>query len=377
MTTPRLERAMSHGALDALIRAGLIAALVVICFRIFHPFLNFMLWSVILAVMLYPLHRMLRARLGNRDGRAATIIVLLGVVLMAVPVYLLGVSIAESARNGMAMVHSGNFHIAPPPEKVADVPVVGPKLHAAWTQASSDLTGLVKKFLPQIKSASLGLLGKVAGFSLGLLMFLGSLIVAGIIMAWGEAGHRSSIRIASRIFGPARGESITQLCVATIRAVAQGVVGIALIQMLLVGAGFVLMGVPGAGLLALAVLLLGIMQLPATLITLPVIAYVLATQGASVGTIVFSVYVFVAGLIDNVLKPLLLGRGVSVPMPVVLIGALGGMVTGGILGLFIGPVMLAVGYELFWQWVAQEEPAAPAAALAPEVAAGTPAPAAI
>ncbi|MNE63679.1 putative inner membrane protein [compost metagenome] len=124
------------------------------------------------------------------------------------------------------------------------------------------------------------------------------------------------------------------------------------------GLGFVFKGVPGAGLLALAVLLLGIMQLPATLITVPVIAYVMATEGPNTVTIIFSIYVFVAGLVDNVLKPLLLGRGVDVPMPVVLIGALGGMVTGGILGLFIGPVVLAVGYQLFWQWVQDPPPVA-------------------
>jgi predicted PurR-regulated permease PerM len=153
------------------------------------------------------------------------------------------------------------------------------------------------------------------------------------------------------------GPQIAELCTATIRAVAQGVVGIAFIQMLLIGIGFVLMGIPGAGLLALAVLLLGIMQLPATLITIPVIVYVIATQGVSAMTVIFSVYVFVAGLADNVLKPLLLGRGVAVPMPVVLIGALGGMVTGGIIGLFIGPVLLSVGYQLFWRWV--REPAKP------------------
>jgi predicted PurR-regulated permease PerM len=123
-----------------------------------------------------------------------------------------------------------------------------------------------------------------------------------------------------------------------------------------VGLGFVLKGVPGAGLLALAVLLLGIMQLPATLITVPVIAYVFATEGPSTTTIIFAVFVFVAGLVDNVLKPLLLGRGVDVPMPVVLIGALGGMVTSGIIGLFIGPVILAVGYQLFWQWVQDRPP---------------------
>jgi predicted PurR-regulated permease PerM len=126
--------------------------------------------------------------------------------------------------------------------------------------------------------------------------------------------------------------------------------------MLLIGIGFVVMGVPGAGLLTLAVLLIGIMQLPATLITIPVIIFVIVTNGFSTATIAFAVYVFVAGLVDNVLKPLLLGRGVAVPMPVVLIGALGGMVSGGVIGLFIGPVMLAVGYQLFWRWV-RDQPA--------------------
>ena len=170
-------------------------------------------------------------------------------------------------------------------------------------------------------------------------------------MAYAEGATRASERIAGRLFGADRGHRIAVLCTATIRAVAQGVVGIAFIQMVLVGVAFVLMGVPAAGILALLVLLLGIMQVPASLVTIPVIIYVFATKGFDVGTIVFGVWVFVAGLVDNVLKPLLLGRGVEVPMPVVLIGALGGMVTMGVVGLFIGPVLLAVGYQLFWAWV--------------------------
>jgi len=120
---------------------------------------------------------------------------------------------------------------------------------------------------------------------------------------------------------------------------------------LLVGIGFVLLGIPGAGLLSLVVLVLGIAQLPATLVTIPVLIFVFANGDADVRTIVLAIYIFIAGLADNVLKPLLLGRGVDVPMPVILIGALGGMVTKGVIGLFMGPVILAVGYELFWQWV--------------------------
>jgi predicted PurR-regulated permease PerM len=191
-------------------------------------------------------------------------------------------------------------------------------------------------------------------------------------MAFGESGHRSATEAVSRITDPEEGPKITALCTATIRAVAQGVIGIAFIQMMLVGVAFVLMGIPGAGLLCLAVLLLGIMQLPAALLTIPVIVLVLSNQGVNTTTIIFAIYTFIAGLADNVLKPIMLGRGVDVPMPVVLIGALGGMVTGGVIGLFIGPVVLAVGYELYWQWVRDTPAGAPnAEAAVVEAAAST------
>ena len=359
LPAPPFEEVLSRGLLDVLIRAGLIAALVLLCFQIFHPFLHLMLWSIILAITLYPLQRMLKSKLGNRDGRTATLIVLIAIAVLMVPIYLLGTSMTHSVQSALVVVKSGEFHIPPPDESVASWPFVGRKLYDLWVQGAADLTGVAQKFAPQLKAIGLTVLSKLAGLGMGLLLFVVALIIAGIFMAYGENGTRASVQIASRISGPQRGPKIAQLCTATIRAVAQGVVGIAFIQMLLIGVGFALMGVPGAGLLALAVLLLGIMQLPATLITLPVIVFVFVTQGASLATIVFAIYVFIAGLADNVLKPLLLGRGVDVPMPVVLLGALGGMVTGGIIGLFIGPVVLAVGYQLFWQWV-EDQPEAEA-----------------
>jgi predicted PurR-regulated permease PerM len=345
------EKILSQSLLDALIRAGLIAVLAIACYQVFHPFLDLMLWSLILAITLYPLQIRLRTALGTSEGRTATLIVALAVGILVVPIYLLGTSMAASVQGALATVRDGGLHIPPPSDSVATWPVVGKPLYDFWLQAATDLTSLTQQFAGQFKEVSLVLLGKLAGFGIGLLLFIAALLIAGIFMAYGESGHRSAVQVAARVFGPSRGASVAALCTATIRAVAQGVVGIAFIQMLLIGIAFVLMDVPGAGLLALAVLVFGILQLPATFITLPVIAFVLATEGASVGTIAFSIYVFVAGLVDNVLKPLLLGRGVDVPMPVVLIGALGGMVTSGIIGLFIGPVVLAVGYQLFWQWV--------------------------
>ncbi|NBA97620.1 AI-2E family transporter [Pseudomonas sp. R5(2019)] len=353
------EKAFSRGLLDVLIRAGLIVVLVLFCFEIFRPFRDLLLWSLILAIALYPLQGRLKGMLGYKDGLIATLIVLISIGILLVPIYLLGTSIVDSVEHVIGVVKSDSFQIAPPADSVADWPLVGKRLHGVWLQAATDLPGLTEKYIPQIKGISLALLSKLAGVGMGFLIFICALIIAGILMAHGEGGSRSAVQIASRISGPAKGPQMAGLCTATIRAVALGVVGIAFIQMLLVGVGFVLKGIPGAGLLALAVLLLGIMQLPATLITIPVIVFVFATEGVSTVGIVFAIYVFVAGLVDNVLKPLLLGRGVDVPMSVVLIGALGGMVTSGILGLFIGPVVLAVGYQLFWQWV-QDPPQASA-----------------
>lgn len=349
--TPPPELQFSRNLLDTFIRAALIAILVYSCYQVFHPFLSMMLWALILGVTLYPLHCMVRARLGNNDGRAASLLVVVAIAVLLVPVYFLGASLTESVQAAIETVKGGTVHIPPPPASVEEWPVIGKQLYSFWANAASDLTGVIKSMAPHLKGFTLGLLSKLAGVGVGFLIFIGALFIAGVMMAYGESGKKSAIRIADRIIGTDRSDSFITLCTATIRAVAQGVIGIAFIQMVVIGIGFVVMGIPGAGLLAMGVLLLGIMQLPVPLITIPVIGFVFFTEGATVVTIIFAIYTFLGGLLDNILKPMLLGRGVDVPMPVILIGALGGMLAGGIIGLFIGPVVLAVGYKLFWQWV--------------------------
>jgi predicted PurR-regulated permease PerM len=352
MTDPPLV-ALGSGKhlLDVLIRAGLIFVLVTFCYEIFHPFLNLMLWSVILAVTLYPLNLLLAVKLGGRSGWAALILVILGLACLMVPLSLLGASIVDSVQGAMQSVETGTFEIPAPSSNVESWPLIGPPLYKIWLHASQDLSWAFQQVMPHLKDWARVVLHQAAGVGAGIVVFVLALIVAGVIMANGAAGHRTAVAIASRISNPQRGPQIVALCTATIRAVAQGVVGIAFIQMLLIGVGLVVMGIPAAGIIALLVLLLGITQLPVLLITVPVVIYAFAHYGADAGTIIFAIWMIVAGLSDNVLKPLLLGRGVAVPMPVILIGALGGMVTGGIIGLFIGPVLLAVGYELFISWV--------------------------
>jgi len=350
---PEDDRRLARLLLDVLIRAGLILVLVMLCYRIFSPFLVLMVWALILAITIYPLHRALAARLGGRRGWAATLITLLGVVLIVAPTAVLLDSMGDSVHRLVSEVQQGTLQVPPPKPSVTEWPVVGTKIHAYWQQAHDNLPALVKSLQPKIGELAKEALAMVASIGGGILAFVAAFIIAGIIMAFGEAGAHAGRAIFARIFGSERGDEFTVLSVATIRAVAQGVIGIAFIQAILVGLCLLVAGVPLAGLLAVVVLVLGIAQVPALLVTLPAIAYLWMSGDYGTGeAALYSVLLFVAGMADNVLKPLMLGRGVDAPMPVILLGALGGMAAAGILGLFVGAVLLALGYQIFMSWVA-------------------------
>lgn len=361
-----LERRIADRLLDVLIRAGLILAMVMLCFRIFSPFLSLMVWALILAVTLYPLQRSFAGKLGGRQGLAATLIVIVGIVLIVVPTSVLVNSLGDSVHQLVGNLQKNSLQIPAPRPDVAEWPLVGERVYATWSKAHADLPALVHKLQPQIADlAKLGL-GIVAGIGGGLLKFLASFVIAGIIMAFGESGSRASRAIFERIAGVARGGEFSVLATATVRAVAQGVIGVAFIQSIIVGLALLVAGVPWAGALAGIVLVLGIAQVPALIVTLPAIGYIwYSGEHASAAAIGYTILLFVSGMADNVLKPLMLGRGVDAPMPVILLGALGGMAAAGILGMFVGATLLALGYQIFMGWVAAN-PDRPAEAAAQE-----------
>lgn len=347
-----LEERLSRRLLDTFIRAGLVLALVLLCFHFFSPFLTMMLWALILAVTLYPLHQMLANRIGGRQGWAATLIVLLGLGLIVAPTVMLASSFGDSLQELINDVRDNTLEISAPPASIADLPIVGKKLHAAWSLAHADLPAFTKSMQPKIGELATRALGIVASIGGGLLKFLFSFIIAGIMMAFGESGARAIRASLERIAGIALGGEYATLATATVRAVASGVIGIACIQALLVGVVLTIAGIPFAGVLAVVVLVLGVAQVPALLVTLPAIAWMwLSGDYATVPAIVYSILLIVSGTADNVLKPLMLGRGVDAPMPVILLGALGGMATTGILGMFVGATALALGYQIFMRWV--------------------------
>jgi predicted PurR-regulated permease PerM len=347
-----LEQRIASKVTDVFIRLGMVVALALLCYRAISPFLTLLIWSLILAVALYPLHEAVARKVGGRHGLAAMLIALLGLALIVAPSAVLMGSLGDSVHQFIRNVQTNAVQVPAPSDALATWPFVGPRLHSLWSQAHANLPALVQSLQPQLGDIAKSVLGFVGGIGVGLLQFLAAFIIAGIIMAFGEAGAQANLAIFQRVLGKARGAEFAKLSTATIRAVAQGVIGVAFIQAIIVGLCLLVAGIPWPGLLALVVLVLGIAQVPSLIVTLPAIAYLwwTGTHG-NFEAIAYTVLLLVAGMADNVLKPLMLGRSVEAPMVVILLGALGGMAAAGILGMFVGATLLTLGYKIFMNWV--------------------------
>ncbi|MEN9808340.1 MAG: hypothetical protein RL756_2860 [Pseudomonadota bacterium] len=352
MDSSNVRKTLPRDMTDAVIRIGLLVLLAVACVQVMLPFAGVILWALILAIALYPLQRRVARRLGGRQGLAAGLIVTVGILAIGVPTVVLGSSFAGRMHDFHARFQDDALTLPKLDPSVAEWPVVGKRLYSTWSSAAEDLPAYLAQNKTELQSIARKGLTAAANTAGAVALFLASLIVSAIMMAYAEPGSVALERIFCRLTDRERGPRLQNLSTATVRSVAIGVIGVAFIQALLLGVGFLMAGIPVAGLLALIVMLIGILQLPAVIVSLPVIGYVWwLGDGSTSSNAMLTVYLIVAGMADNVLKPLLLGRGVESPMIVVLIGALGGLVWYGLIGLFVGAVLLAVGYQLFMEWV--------------------------
>lgn len=338
---------------ESAIRIGLIFVLFMFTYDIIKPFILPVIWGAIIAVALLPVTKKLQRAYGGRRGLAATTIALLGIALLVTPLVMVTGSIYDGATHALQVLQSGDVKIPGPKSSVADWPIIGGKLYDTWTLFSTNLEQAIQTFMPQIKSALTSLLGMMGGALGSVLLSILSLAIAAGFMTYSESLASGLTTIAIRTAGD-NAKSWATLIAATIKSVLLGVVGVAAIQALLIGAGFFVFGVPAAGLLTLILMILCIAQLPALLAVLPVIGYMYMTQDSTTATL-FTVWAIVGALSENLLKPMLMGRGVDTPMPIILIGAIGGMLVYGIVGLFLGAVILSIWYELFVWWLSIEK----------------------
>ncbi|WP_201352608.1 AI-2E family transporter [Hydrogenimonas urashimensis] len=339
-------------AIEIAIKLGFLFLVLYISYLIVKPFLALILWGIILAVAFEPLVMRLQKRFGERKK---VVIAMTAVMILAlvIPAWSLSDNLVASTSKLLAAVNGKEQIIPPPTEQVKSWPLVGDQVYNLWNHAHNDWREALAPFKEQIKVFILKLISMLKSAAMTLLLTVVSLIVAAIFLIGKEANTVFYHRIMRRILGE-RGDEWADISVLTIRSVATGVVGVAIIQSTLALVGMIVMGVPMAPLWALIIMFLTIIQLPALIVIGPIIAYVYSYVEGFPAT-VFALYMLIVGASDGVLKPLLMGRGVDLPMLVILIGAIGGMMLMGMIGLFLGAVILALTYKLFYLWLAETE----------------------
>ncbi len=349
MTIKVDEKDVLRVSIDLVIKLGLLGIIVFWCAKLISPFVLIVVWAAVLAVALFPVYNWLKALLGGRGGWAATIIVLIGVFLIFGPVSALVLAMIDNLQAMQEHLEAGDVKIPPPPEGVADWPLVGKQISKLWARASVDLGAVLTQFKPQLKSMGSALLGMVANTGLGALQMIASIIIAGIFFGNAETSKRRLTNLSERIM-PNRGSEFVDLAGATVRNVARGVVGISLLQAFLAGIGLTLAGIPFAGILTFLCLILAIIQVGPALVIIPAVIYAWSAM-EFVPALIFTLYIIPVMIMDNFLKPIVMARGLAVPMLVIFLGVIGGTLAHGILGLFVGPVVLSLGYEMMMAWI--------------------------
>lgn len=347
------DQAFVRRSLAAVIQIGVIFLLASWCLKIIYPFIGLVAWAAIIAVAIYPLHVKLSAKIGDREKWSAAIIVLIGLALLLAPAWSLTGSSIATAQKLAAGLNAGTLTVPAPSEEVAEWPLIGKDVYQIWNDATVNLESTLSSHYEQVKGFSSWLLKTVASITMSILGFAVSIMIAGVFMVSAETSYKTFRAVGYRLAGE-RGADFTDLSVATIRNVAKGVLGVAFIQTLMAVIGLLVMDIPGVGIWATIILMLAIAQLPPLLVLGPIAIWVFSTAEPVPATI-FLIYSIFVSASDAFLKPIFLGRGVDVPMLVILLGAIGGMITSGIIGLFIGAVVLALGYKLFMSWLTPEE----------------------
>jgi predicted PurR-regulated permease PerM len=345
---------LSRFTIDMAVRLALIAGVVYVSLLLLRPVAPLLLWAVILAVAVFPLHALLQRRVRLRPGLSASVLSVLLLALLLTPVVLLSTSAIQTLDAYSGLLTESRHVVPPPPPSVRTWPLIGERLHDAWAVAANDSRSFLASHVGQIASAGRWVGRIAAGVAFEVLQFAMAIIIAGVLLAYSNRLTAALGGLAGRI-ADARGRHFVEIAGSTIRNVSQGVIGVALLQSALLGLGMLVAGVPFAGAITFACLVLAIVQVGPNLIMIPVIIWVWIAMPA-LHAALFTAYTVPLLLLDNVLRPILMARGLQTPMAVIVIGVICGTLAGGLIGLFVGPIVLAVFYDLVTIWMAASAP---------------------
>jgi predicted PurR-regulated permease PerM len=335
------------------IRLGVLGLLLYLSFILVRPFISIAIWSIVLTVALYPVYDWMVVQLGGRRRLAAVLLTILSLLIVIGPATWLALGLIESLRTLSERLDLSTLPLPPPPDTVKSWPVIGEPIYQYWDLASTNLRAALAKIAPQLKPFGSTLLHIAAEAGTGAVKFFVAIIVAGFLFSPGPK-LVDAVRMFSRRLASGRGEEFVRLAGATIRAVSRGVIGISALQAFLAGLGLLVAGVSGVSLITSAVLILGIIQIGPSVIIIPVIIWSWTAMETSTA-LLFTAYMIPVSLLDNILRPLVMGRGLDTPMLIILLGVLGGTIAYGISGLFLGPIVLAVIWQLMVAWISERE----------------------
>ncbi|MHB8108596.1 MAG: AI-2E family transporter [Syntrophorhabdaceae bacterium] len=335
--------------IDTILRIVALFVLIAWCIAIILPFVEPVIWGAVIAVTLHPLFARVRRWTGNRNMLAGVLVTLLIIIILLLPTVWLTKSMIEGIQSLVIQFRNQTLVIPPPNPSVTGWPLIGKPVAEIWLLASENLESAITTYREPLSKLGMTFLGPLSGVGRSLIMFIISVIIAGVFLIKADASAGFARKLIRRLVGE-RSDEIIPVTGITIQNVAKGILGVAFFQSIAAGTMFALAGVPFAGLWAFAVLILAILQLPSIIIILPVIIYLFSVK-ALMPAILWTVALLVIGLSDNVLKPLLMGKGSPVPMLVIFLGAIGGFIFSGLIGLFTGAMVLSMGYRLLVYWI--------------------------
>jgi predicted PurR-regulated permease PerM len=337
-------------AIDVAIRLAVLGGFAFLVISLIRPFLGLLLWAMILTIALYPVYLWLRARLGARGLLAAIVLTTVAMVMVFGPVVVLLTSLIESLAHFARLARDGALSLPDLPPQVADLPLVGQQLSQLWHDGAAQATTLLRAHGHALVGPGETALRMIAALAGSVVLFATAIVMMGLLFLPGARLAATARDIALRIAGH-RGTRFVGVAAATVRSVARGIIGVAALQALLLGIVLIGAGIPHAGLLTLAALVTTIAQIGMTVVILPIVIWVWMTHATGFA-IVFSLLMLPVLAVDNLLKPIALGQGLDTPVVVIFAGVIGGAVAFGLPGLFVGPMILAVCYELLDFWLA-------------------------
>lgn len=338
-------------SMDGLIRITLIALITYWSFSLIYPMLSTITWSIILTVALYPIFAWVNTRLGNRPVLAASIVTLVILVLLVGTLTLLTNNMLATISSTTEIIRATDQSLLQPNPSIQKLPILGQTIYEHWSSTYSNFGELLKKYSEQIIKASTFIFSKMIIRGLDLLLFVFSVLLSGYLMTKSDQFSRVAKKFADRLTH-GHGENLLTMMASTIQNVSRGVIGVALIQTLFFGLLLIYSGVPAAGLLSFLALILCIVQAGLILIAIPVAIWFFFAKPLIIACVLTALLAIIT-LADTILKPIVFSRGLETPMMIIFIGVIGGIFLYGLLGIFIGPMILALFYDLLKQWISQ------------------------